>query len=164
MTWIDKILTDFMWPCGEYDPDRVMVRSFARQRDTRSNAVKPLDDLTAGEITLAYMLESDRVDAGHAILAARIRANVRGDGFCHVEQSGMDCDGVRYSGIVHKIKNVDDYLDLEEDVLANADGPVHLIILPPGTEVEYQEQDLGTEAFEDGRPHVISDWRSFENA
>ncbi|MDR3502945.1 MAG: hypothetical protein P4L79_10205 [Legionella sp.] len=72
--------------------------------------------------------------------------------------SGMDCDGVRYSG---QKSFVDAYLTVVEQEIdeANkwADGPIHMSIVKPSEarKVAYESRDLGMEAFEDGHPHVL---------
>lgn len=80
------------------------------------------------------------------------------DGWVYFEVSGMDCDGVQYSGGRDQCRaNRQAYEEMMEGVYDGADGPVYV---QPITEeqaqvVEYRTRDLGMEAFEDGHPHVL---------
>lgn len=76
-----------------------------------------------------------------------------------VEEHGMDCDCVSYTGrvtllpatVVHYERHVD-------HVLEWADGPANFTILPPSEAVgiKYKSVDLALEAFEDGHRHTVT--------
>ena len=100
----------------------------------------------------------------HSILNAKWRLMRRieecaVDGTIQVEESGMDCDGVQYSGQLHEIPaTVEAYNKLGNDIGEWADGPFSLYIMD-ARDMElhtgYHSRDLGAEAHEDGHPWVI---------
>lgn len=72
--------------------------------------------------------------------------------------SGMDCDGIRYSGQVHLVDAIPVIVNHNiEEANKWADGPIYHYIMKPSEakEIEYSSRDLGMEAFEDGHPSVI---------
>lgn len=71
-------------------------------------------------------------------------------------ESGRDCDGVKYSGLVTIIDaHWRAYLRHEEYCEAWADGPFTLTIERPSVKIEYESRDLTLEAFENGHPHSL---------
>lgn len=76
-----------------------------------------------------------------------------------VDESGMDCDGVQYGGKLHEIPaTLEAYDKLGNDIGEWADGPFYLHIMSAKDMQEYDgyhSRDLGSEAHEDGHPHVI---------
>lgn len=92
-------------------------------------------------------------------LMARIEECRRADGKMWVSESGMDCDGVQYSGSMHECDaNLRAYEALVYDINGWADGPfsTYPITEAERAEVTYQSRDLAMEAFEDGHPHSLS--------
>ena len=88
----------------------------------------------------------------------RIAECVDNDGMMNVEESGMDCDGVRYQGQLHKIPATKEaYYKLQEEIGEWADGPFYLCLVTPkvAESIVYDSRDLGMEAFEDGHQHII---------
>ena len=80
------------------------------------------------------------------------------DGKIAVVESGMDCDGVRYSGEVAIIDaTVAAYERHWEHTSKWADGPFTFALMRPSEAktVQYESRDLGAEAFEDGHAHII---------
>lgn len=78
------------------------------------------------------------------------------DGTMRVEESGMDCDCVKYWGRLHTIYATAEAFDaLMDEIRAYADGPFNLRVLRIGEEVEAGSRDLVMEAYEDGHPHVV---------
>lgn len=80
------------------------------------------------------------------------------EGVIHVEESGMDCDGVRYSGSMTTIQaNIEALDDLYDERGESADGPFYLSVCTAeqAAEITYQSRDLGMEAYEDGHPHIL---------
>lgn len=80
------------------------------------------------------------------------------DGQIAVVWSGMDCDGVRYSGDVRMVsatkQDVTEHID---HVYEWADGPCVYSLMRPSCarELEYQSRDLAAEAHEDGHSHCL---------
>jgi len=88
----------------------------------------------------------------------RIAECADNDGFMNVEESGMDCDGVRYQGQLHSIPATRDaYRKLEDEIGEWADGPFYLNPVTPeeAKSIVYDSRDLALEAFEDGHPHIL---------
>jgi hypothetical protein len=88
-----------------------------------------------------------------AIEAARLP-----DGTMNVSESGRDCDGVQYTGYVHR--NIPATLTglnaLYERVAEGADGPFCLYPINRNSDLpSYSSRDLTLEAFEDGHAHVL---------
>ena len=80
------------------------------------------------------------------------------DGKIYVEESGMDCDCVKYWGHVHECKaTLMDYYRLSEEINKWADGPfsLHIMSERDRKEVKSGSKDLILEAYEDGHPHVV---------
>ena len=77
----------------------------------------------------------------------------------YLVESGMDCDCVQYSGVVHVLDNPHWrlYEKLVEEINDNAEGPFDLALIPYDKvhEVEYHTRDLAAEAFENGHQHVV---------
>jgi len=110
--------------------------------------------------TLGRMVRYERAEERRFQLRGAIATN-QVNGKLYLEESGMDCDGVRYSGQIHEIDaTLEAYTKFVDDTNAWADGPCYLNIIPPA-ELEaarlvgYQSRDLGSEAHEDGHPHSI---------
>lgn len=81
------------------------------------------------------------------------------DGMMMVSRSGMDCDGVQYSGNTTMIKATRQaYFDFIDEENKWADGPfsVGIVDLDHRDKIKYQSRDLAMEAYEDGHPHVLS--------
>ena len=80
------------------------------------------------------------------------------NGFTHLVESGMDCDGVQYRYVGEQIKCVPIAIDKEIDrIRYSADGSVSVNCVKP-SEAEKMEDvsiDRGMEAFENGHPHSI---------
>lgn len=77
-------------------------------------------------------------------------------GFIKVVESGRDCDGVEYDGIVRVIDaTLDAYMELADEISESADGPFQLCIVPMSDEPEYSTRDLVMEAHENGHRHSI---------
>ena len=75
-----------------------------------------------------------------------------------VEESGMDCDCVTYSGRLHEIEPTwAAYCKLEKDTAAWADGSFSFTIGPheQAASIEYKSRDNVMEAYEDGHPHHV---------
>jgi hypothetical protein len=99
-------------------------------------------------------------------LMARIEECRRADGKMWVSESGMDCDGVQYSGSMHECQaDLRSYEQLGYDINSWADGPfsIYPITEEQRKEVVYQSRDLAMEAYEDGHPHVLSTVRFESN-
>lgn len=80
------------------------------------------------------------------------------DGRLYVEESGMDCDCVKYSGILHTIEPTFRAWDkLNEQVYMDAEGPFYLRMVPADRlqEIKYSSRDLAMEAHEDGHDHIV---------
>lgn len=93
--------------------------------------------------------------ARKAALSAKIASCAVG-GEIAVIESGMDCDGVRYSGCSTVIPATVSHFNRHLEKRSYwADGPFHLDIARPDVEVEYESEDLALRAFEDGHSHVI---------
>lgn len=96
--------------------------------------------------------------AEKADLVERIREKAEG-GLVVIASSGMDCDGVRYSGSLSRPLPAVPMLVIRE-IDRNyewADGPISCSVISPSEAkaVRYESRDLGMEAFENGHPHVI---------
>lgn len=75
-----------------------------------------------------------------------------------IEESGMDCDCVTYSGRLREIDaTVMAYNKLQDETAAWADGPFHFSVLKPSeaVSVKYASRDNVMEAYEDGHPHHV---------
>lgn len=75
-----------------------------------------------------------------------------------VIESGMDCDGVQYTGRHHTIDaSIKAFDALYERIAEYADGPFHLWPVSPerAAEIHYVSRDRTLEAFEDGHAHCI---------
>lgn len=80
------------------------------------------------------------------------------DGWVYLVISGMDCDGVQYSGLKTLVRAIPTVINKRiEENLKWADGPMYFDIMSPhdGDKVQYSSRDLGMEAFENGHPHVL---------
>ena len=92
-------------------------------------------------------------------LMARIEECRRADGKMWVTESGMDCDGVQYSGSMHECKaDLRSYEQLGYDIQGWADGPcsIYPVTEEERKEITYQSRDLAMEAYEDGHPSTLS--------
>lgn len=88
-----------------------------------------------------------------AIEAARLP-----DGTMNVSESGRDCDGVQYSGYVHRNvpATLKGFYALWETVAEGADGPFRLYPINRNCDLpSYTSRDLTLEAFEDGHAHSL---------
>lgn len=109
--------------------------------------------------SLVYRKRSDR----YLYLQTRLRikkriAEVQNEGKVKVVESGMDCDGVKYTGKIHEIPaNADSYEELWDELNGWADGPfcLRLIDEDEAQTTEYQSRDLVAEAFENGHAHIL---------
>ena len=73
-----------------------------------------------------------------------------------VVESGIDCDGVCYNGIVTIIPATYTHFEnLHDSTAKGADGPFNLEIHKPSEEIEYKSEDRTLQAFENGHPHLI---------
>ena len=82
------------------------------------------------------------------------------DGKLYLEETGRDCDGVRYQGKVHTCEaTAKAYWDLHDTIGSWRDGifGLHIITEQEAKEMRYSSRDLVAEAFENGHPHVIFD-------
>jgi hypothetical protein len=80
------------------------------------------------------------------------------NGMIAIVESGMDCDGVQYSGIVYLVEANKAVIKAHiEHSLNWADGPMYFSLEKPSKaeKIEYASRDLGMEAHEDGHPHVL---------
>lgn len=80
------------------------------------------------------------------------------DGKIAIVTSGMDCDGVKYSGQVHYIEAIPVVVQHGWDEAEKwADGPIYQHIIKPSEArtIEYTSRDLGMEAFENGHPYSL---------
>ena len=80
------------------------------------------------------------------------------DDLCYVEVSGMDCDGVQYSGHVMTCNAV--YYECEAMIKKEyelADGPIYfrLISKAEAEKIVPYSRDRMMEAFEDGHPNTL---------
>lgn len=88
-------------------------------------------------------------------IASRI-AELAENGKVAIVESGMDCDGVQYSGRAAVIPaSVMAYELFDRKTGEWADGPYSLGFARPSEKVEYSSRDLGMEAFENGHPWVL---------
>ena len=82
------------------------------------------------------------------------------DGMVAIVSSGMDCDGVKYSGQVHYVKAIPVLVQHDFDEAKKwADGPIYRLIIKPSEArlIEYTSRDLGMEAFENGHPYYLTE-------
>lgn len=81
------------------------------------------------------------------------------DGKIALVESGMDCDGVRYSGSVRIVDATVAAVDAAiEHATDWADGPIYFGLEAPSVaaaEIEYESRDLVMEAFENGHPYSL---------
>tara|TARA_B100001939_G_C16781854_1_gene547357 strand:+ start:365 stop:802 length:438 start_codon:yes stop_codon:yes gene_type:complete len=80
------------------------------------------------------------------------------NGYTHLIESGMDCDGVQYRYVGEKIKCVPIVLDKEIDrIHYSADGSVSVNCVKPSEaeKIEDVSIDRGMEASENGHPHTF---------
>jgi len=80
------------------------------------------------------------------------------DGLVRVNESGMDCDCVQYTGQLHSIQpSVMAWQRLWDSVGEWAEGPFHLSLVLPADvpAIKYKAHDRALEAFEDGHPHSV---------
>jgi hypothetical protein len=94
------------------------------------------------------------------------RANIKAqidacneNGFILCIESGRDCDGVEYSGLIHGPipATLLAYYQLLDSINDWADGPFRVSICRPSSKaaIKYTSRDRTLEAFEDGHPHCI---------
>lgn len=103
----------------------------------------------------AVSRDDDELEA-RAILADELRAATV-DGKIVIVVSGMDCDCVQYvHSHEHDAKGVAWFLKLERENYEWADGPMAVGFCRPDERPENYQRDLAMEAYEDGRPHLIS--------
>jgi hypothetical protein len=103
------------------------------------------------------IVERDRREDAFATLRA-IRDKAEG-GKVAVIESGMDCDGVQYAGVVHTINATPGaYTRLWNRISESADGRFYLSIARPSVAkgIQYRSRDRVMEAYEDGHPHSIA--------
>lgn len=94
--------------------------------------------------------------AARAELKAELEANVV-DGRIAIVVSGMDCDCVQYThGHIEQYGGVIWFERLERNEHEWADGPKHVGFCKPKEKPKSESRDLALEAYEDGRPHLIS--------
>lgn len=102
-----------------------------------------------------YHAEPDAL-AIRADLADRLRACVV-DGKIAIVTSGMDCDCSQYvHSSVSKYDGVIWYERLVASEYEWADGPMNVGFCKPAEKPDNESRDLAMEAYEDGRPHLIS--------
>lgn len=91
-----------------------------------------------------------------AALAAKLQAAVV-DGKIAIVSSGMDCDCSQYvHAHTHDFKGVVWYERLVASEYEWADGPLNVGFCKPAEKPDNSSRDLALEAYEDGRPHLIS--------
>ena len=77
-------------------------------------------------------------------------------GYIKVVESGRDCDGVQYDGLVRIIEASRAVFEkLQDEIAESADGPFRLTIVPMSDDPEYETRDLVMEAHENGHAHSI---------
>jgi len=94
-----------------------------------------------------------------AALARAIAAMATPDGKLFVEESGMDCDCVQYSGHIRCIPaTIMALQSLENAIHEWADGPfnLRLVTQAEAERIQPQSRDLVLEAFENGHRHYIT--------
>jgi hypothetical protein len=95
--------------------------------------------------------------ASRAARAALVN-NYAENGEVALVSSGMDCDGVRYSGAVSLCAAVPMVVEKAMDSAYEwADGPMTIVLARPSdvADLEYESRDLALEAFENGHSHVL---------
>lgn len=93
-----------------------------------------------------------RVELGREIASKAYHGKVA------MVESGMDCDCVRYSGIVRMIPaSIIAWVHATDQAYYNAEGPISLYMVTPeeGRKIKYHSRDLAAEAYEDGHPGII---------
>lgn len=109
-------------------------------------------------LSFNFFYDSDARINERAALVERIRECAE-DGRILVVESGMDCDCVRYAGLLRSCPaTVRDFYALHDQVMRAAEGPVSLFIDRPSNARchAYHSRDLALEAHEDGHPHCVS--------
>lgn len=92
-----------------------------------------------------------------AALKARIDSCSK-DGKVLLVESGRDCDGVQYSGLIHEIDaSLLAYWNFYAYTQRWADGPFYLspVSYEEAENIHYTSRDRTLEAFENGHPWVI---------
>lgn len=133
----------------------------AFNRETMYAAVRELPD--GRRLHLLNLLLRDSLEEQHAATQRRLNmhrriAECEEGGVVALIESGMDCDGARYSGRVRIVPATWQAVVHEEDRIQSwADGPCHVYIERPSIaeEIEYHSRDLALEAFEDGHPYSL---------
>ena len=91
-------------------------------------------------------------------LKALLKKYATQDKKAYLEESGMDCDCVRYTGQVHCIRaTLGAYTRLLDGIEDGAEGGFNLwfITEEEAKVTQYSSRDLIMEATEDGHPHVV---------
>jgi len=79
------------------------------------------------------------------------------DGKIALVSSGMDCDCSQYvHAYVQQYRGVFWFQMRERDSYEWADGPMNFGFCKPEERPDHSSRDLAMEAYEDGRPHLIS--------
>jgi hypothetical protein len=89
---------------------------------------------------------------------AALISSLAEDGFVCITTSGMDCDGVQYSGNVVTVPATVVHVNREVQSQADwADGPIYFGYVRPSDAVHvyYESRDRGMGAFENGHAHSI---------
>ena len=99
---------------------------------------------------------------GRETLERELAKAVDRDGLICVISSGMDCDCVQFThSSVVEYRGVIWFERYEQNEYAWADGPLSVGFCKPEDQPENYSRDLALEAFEEGRPHLITTARNW---
>lgn len=114
-------------------------------------------------LNLVYRDDYESEERRNALLARlgihKTLASKAENGKVALIESGMDCDGVQYTGHVTLIDaNFAAYEKHHDHVAEHADGRFWFAIMKPSDakNVHYRSRDRALEAYEDGHPHSIT--------
>jgi hypothetical protein len=128
------------------------IVKFAREHVREGRVLRFLDRHFADSLQEATDRRMQRQGFLNAI------ANRAEGGKVAVVWSGMDCDCVRFSGVVSIVDadkaSVEAHIEREYEY---AEGPLSFYITKPSdaAKIHYESRDLAMEAFEDGHAHVV---------
>lgn len=134
------------------------TRDIINSLDIEALIKRPMTEMEKFSITVIQNLGIHRILSRKFQLLDRI-TKCENNGKIFVEESGMDCDCVQYSGIVREIPaTLKAFEAFENDVYDNAEGPASVSILTPeeAAETSYHSRDRILEAFEDGHSHSVT--------